>query len=340
MKKLIHSIIVLMLSAIVFAQAPQSFKYQAVARDASGEVIADQQVSFQISILQNSESGTTVYTETHVDSTNQFGLITLEIGTGTTTDDFTAIDWGNDAYFIQIEMDASGGTSYTLMGTSQLLSVPYALHATTTDSVTGTITETDPVFGVSVAVGITGIDTTNWNNKQNQLTAGTGIEIINNVISTTAHYIGESYGGGIVFYVHDNGQHGLIAATADQSSGIQWYNGSYTTTGATLNAVYAGKANTEIIISNQGAGSYAAQVCDDYSVTVNNEYYDDWYLPSRYELNLMYLQKIAIGGFASYYYWSSTEYLTNIAWMQSFSNSFHYERDKVTPYYVRAVRAF
>ena len=165
MKKLIHSIIVLLLSATVFAQAPQSFKYQAVARDASGEVIADQQVSFQISILQGTESGTAVYTEIHVDSTNQFGLVTLEIGTGTTTDDFTTIDWGNGTYFIQIEMDATGGTSYTLMGTSQLLSVPYSLHAKTADSITGTVTENDPVYDASVASGITGTDTTNWNNK-------------------------------------------------------------------------------------------------------------------------------------------------------------------------------
>ena len=82
MKKLLYSIISLLLCATVFAQAPQSFKYQAVARDASGEVMANQQVNFQISILQSSESGTAVYTETHVDSTNQFGLVTLEIGTG------------------------------------------------------------------------------------------------------------------------------------------------------------------------------------------------------------------------------------------------------------------
>lgn len=163
MKKLIHSIIALMLSATVFAQAPQSFKYQAVARDASGEVIANQQVSFQISILQGSESGTTVYTETHVDSTNQFGLVTLEIGTGTTTDDFTAIDWGNDTYFIQVEMDATGGTSYTLMGTSQLLSVPYALHATTAESASS-YTETDPLYSGSQAANITATDITNLGN--------------------------------------------------------------------------------------------------------------------------------------------------------------------------------
>ncbi len=134
MKNIFYPIIALLISATVFAQAPQSFKYQAVARDASGEVKANQKVGFQISILQSSESGTTVYTETHVDSTNQFGLVTLEIGTGTTTDDFTTIDWGNDSYFIQIKMDASGGTSYVLIGTSQLLSVPYALHAKIADN--------------------------------------------------------------------------------------------------------------------------------------------------------------------------------------------------------------
>jgi len=137
MGKIYTFIVVLFIVSSLMAQTPQSFKYQAVARDASGEVIADQKVSFQISILQGSESGTTVYTETHVDSTNQFGLVTLEIGTGTTSDDFTAIDWGNNTYFIQIEMDASGGTSYILIGTSQLLSVPYALHSKTAETVTG-----------------------------------------------------------------------------------------------------------------------------------------------------------------------------------------------------------
>jgi len=164
MKKLLYSIIALMFSATVFAQAPQSFKYQAVARNASGEVIANQKVGFQISILQGSESGTTVYTETHVDSTNQFGLVTLEIGTGTTTDDFTAIDWGNDTYFIQIEIDASGGTSYVLIGTSQLLSVPYSLHAKTAENLTGTVTEADPIYSASQAVNITVTDITNLNN--------------------------------------------------------------------------------------------------------------------------------------------------------------------------------
>ncbi len=135
MRRFFYSVIALLISATVFAQAPESFNYQAVARDVSGEVLANQIVGMQISILQGSVSGTAVYTETFSDSTNQFGLVTIEIGTGTTADDFTEIDWSNDSYFIQIEMDAAGGTSYNLIGTSQLLSVPYALFSKTAGNV-------------------------------------------------------------------------------------------------------------------------------------------------------------------------------------------------------------
>lgn len=162
MKYFIFTFIALLLCAGISAQAPEGFKYQAVARDASGNVIASQTVGIQISILQGGISGTPVYVETFSPTTNQFGLIDLEIGKGTfISGSFSGIDWGSSSYFIKIEMDASGGTSYTEMGTSQLLSVPYALHSKTVAS----ITESDPVYGVSVAAGITGTDTTNWNNK-------------------------------------------------------------------------------------------------------------------------------------------------------------------------------
>jgi|GEM_PF-1265486 len=115
----------------LFSQAPQGFNYQAVARDDAGNIVPDQVVGIRISILQGNVSGTVVYSEIHAPTTNSFGLVTLEIGSGTTSDDFTAIDWGNDTYFMKLEMDASGGTSYSEMGTSQLLSVPYALNAET-----------------------------------------------------------------------------------------------------------------------------------------------------------------------------------------------------------------
>src|SRR6056297_2149337 len=149
-----------------FGQSPNGMSYQAVIRDASDNLITDTEVGMQISILQDSESGTAVYVETQTPTTNANGLVSIEIGAGTVEDgDFSAIDWTDGPYFIKTETDPAGATSYTITGTSQLLSVPYAMHAKTADSVTGTITETDPEFTASVANGITGTDTTNWNNK-------------------------------------------------------------------------------------------------------------------------------------------------------------------------------
>lgn len=136
MKKIILSILAVVaftLSSI--AQSPQAFKYQAVARDLSGVVLSNQAVSFQISILQGSLVGPSSFTETHNVTTNDFGLVNLEIGNGTlVSGDFSTIDWGADSYFLQIEMDETGGAAFTLMGTSQLMSVPYALHATTVEN--------------------------------------------------------------------------------------------------------------------------------------------------------------------------------------------------------------
>jgi hypothetical protein len=119
------------------AQTPQAFKYQAVARDASGNVLANKSVSFKISILSGSVSGIVVYSETHPGkTTNTFGLVELEIGKGTVVSGtFASISWGGNAFFVKVEMDPTGGIAYQTMGTSQLLSVPYALQAKTVESV-------------------------------------------------------------------------------------------------------------------------------------------------------------------------------------------------------------
>ena len=99
-------------------------------RDAQGVVISEQDVSLQISILKGSETGAPVYVETHQEKTSSFGLITLEIGNGTMiSGNLPDIDWNADSYFIKIELDAAGGTNYQFMGTTKLLSVPYALNA-------------------------------------------------------------------------------------------------------------------------------------------------------------------------------------------------------------------
>jgi len=150
------------------------------------------------------------------------------------------------------------------------------------------------------------------------------------------HYIGESYGGGIIFYVYDDGQHGLIAATSDQSSGIQWYNGTYTTTNAVRDCIGAGQYNTERIIANQGAGSYAAQTCANYQ----GGDYGDWYLPSEYELNLLYSQKNVVNGFVKSRYWSSSELDLNSARGMNFDTGEQTHFDKIKTHSVRAVRGF
>ena len=159
------------------------------------------------------------------------------------------------------------------------------------------------------------------------------------VFATGKHYIGESYGGGIVFSVGTTGQHGLIAAVSDQSTSMRWYASTNTNTMARGDGIGAGEKNTAIIIANQGIGdaaTYAARVCAEY----NGGNYGDWYLPSKYELNLMYLQKIAIGVFASGYYWSSTELSTVQGWIQNFNLGSQSFSNKEATYYVRAVRAF
>ncbi|WP_346864335.1 hypothetical protein [uncultured Draconibacterium sp.] len=160
MSKIYSIIIAVLLSVSGFAQSPEKMSYQAVIRNSSDALVINTQIGMQISILQGSANGTAVYIETQEPTTNANGLVSLEIGAGTTNDDFTSIDWANGPYFIKTETDPTGGISYTITGTSQLLSVPYALHAKTAETILGGITETDPTFtawdkstGISVTEG-------------------------------------------------------------------------------------------------------------------------------------------------------------------------------------------
>lgn len=119
----------------VNAQSPQAFKYQAVARTSGGEPLQNQSVAFRITILKDSPSGTVVYKERHVTATNDFGLANLEIGNGTViSGNFSSISWPTSSMYIKTEIDPSGGYSYTDLGTTQLQSVPYALHSQTSSN--------------------------------------------------------------------------------------------------------------------------------------------------------------------------------------------------------------
>jgi hypothetical protein len=134
MKKRYTILAFLLITASIFAQAPEKMSYQAVLRDATNTLLTNQSVGMQISILQTTITGASVYTETQTITTNLNGLVSLEIGTGSTSDNFATIDWSAGPYFIKTETDPTGGSSYTITGTSQIMSVPFAMYAKTSES--------------------------------------------------------------------------------------------------------------------------------------------------------------------------------------------------------------
>ena len=171
--------------------------------------------------------------------------------------------------------------------------------------------------------------------------SGTGQTYVSFTKAAPSLAIGDSFFGGKIAYLYGNGC-GFVAATSDHSSQIRWHNGTNTTTGATGTAIGTGLANTNAIISSQGGatGSYAAGICADYSVTDGGVTYDDWYLPSEDELNQLYINRAEIGGFASNYFWSSTESSINSAWLQHLDGGNKSSLSKAGTWYLRAVRTF
>jgi microcystin-dependent protein len=139
MKKSLLLLTLIVVSLLTIAQVPESINYQAVLRDSDGNIKASQNIDLEVSILQGSSTGSRVCYEQFNVTTNQFGLINLQIGSVNTTD-FSLINWSNGSHFVNITIDNVD------FGTSQLLSVPFALHAKTAESITGTITENDPDF--------------------------------------------------------------------------------------------------------------------------------------------------------------------------------------------------
>jgi hypothetical protein len=223
-------------------------------------------------------------------------------------------------------------------------------YGTTTNYGSSVTAAQSPVTGsnnTSVSVGVTSLSAgTLYHYRVNTVNCGGTILGSDMTFATSSLVIGNSYQGGIVAYILLNGdlgfdsgqQHGLIAAPGDQSTAIVWFNGSYITTGATAIALGTGNANTNTIVAAQGEGSYAAKLC--YDLVLGG--YSDWYLPSKDELNKLYLNRAAVGGFGSNSpYWSSTEDISDGgAWRQFFDTGNQMSFFKNLTNRVRAIRSF
>jgi len=495
-KRIYTILVAILMTASVWAQAPQKMSYQAVIRNSTNNLVTNTNVGMQISILQTSTTGTAVYVEQQSPTTNANGLVSIEIGTGTVVSgDFSTIDWGSDTYFIKTETDPNGGSSYTITGVSQLLSVPYALHAKTAESVNETdpiygssvasqinasdtvnwnnkldsytesdpiygasvasqinasdtvnwnnkldsYTESDPIYGASVASQINATDTVNWNNKldsytesdpiygasvasqinasdtvnwNNKLDSYTESDPIygasvasqitvtdttnwnNHTIDThidstgivalgfvagphtdstaianmgfvagsgssgsSGHFVGELFGGGIVFYVYNNGANGLIASLddLDGGSGVAWSANTATLIGPTAQSFYNGASNTAAMVAQDTTANKAGTLCNSYA----GGGFTDWYLPAIWELNLLYNSAFVVSNILANdgngatqplhpenvgptygRYWASTEYNSTTAWNYNFHSGGSYVYSKSNVHRVRAVRAF
>jgi hypothetical protein len=306
MRKLVEIGTLLLMTVSIFlpqhavAQAPEKMSYQAVVRNSSDQLVVNTQVGMKISIqkyvLGIPPSYQNVYIETHTPTTNENGLFSLEIGDGTVVGGvFADIDWSNGEYYIKTETDPTGGTSYSIAGTSQLLSVPYALHAK----------------------------------------------------NAKTYKVGDLAYDGIVFWVDESGQHGLVCTKVDLSTYDRWYAG---TSISVPTGSRSGRDNTLLILSLQTPtddnGGYAAKTCINYYYGVN---FMGWYLPSMEELHRMYQQRniinataLANGGTAlgNYDYWSSTQFNGAFAFYENLQSGSSGTDLKSDGKAVRAVRAF
>ena len=325
---------------------PQGINYQAVARDANGDVLMNQALTIQFSVISDITTSAVSWQETHTVNTNDYGLYTAIIGQGTATSvgssaTFDVIDWGASNHLLKVEVDYGGGI-FVDMGTTAFMSVPYSLYSATNDSLTQVVSSLDSsltVLNSFLHFGCTDTASSNYDANAN----------IDN--ETCTYAIGDFFQGGIVFYILQAGDigyvagedHGLIAATSDQSTSAEWGCNGIAISVANGTAIGTGIQNTIAIEAGCTTPGIAADLCANYT----DGTYSDWFLPSKDELNEMWknigqgnaLGLGNIGGFADYY-WSSTDNGTSSAWYQNFTNGGQGSLSKSGNLSVRAVRAF
>ncbi len=312
MKKIYSVITSLLITTILCAQAPQKMSYQAVIRNVSNSLVTSSAVGMKISILQGSISGSIVYAETIASTTNANGLVSLEIGTGAVvTGTFASINWAAGPYFIKTETDPTGGTAYTIIGTNELMSVPYALFAAnSTPGPAGPVGPIGPVGPTGALAPLGGF----------------------------THYLGELFNGGIIYYLYkgsDGFEHGLIVATTETTCAWQ-----STVTLVNANRTDDGFYNTNLMtdspaktyINSLGAGWYLPSI-------------DELFLLSSLRYNAD--KALRQGGYTvlsntigNNIYWSSTESDLNTASSFVFNNGGIGTYNKTNLRITRAIRAF
>ncbi len=195
---------------LVLAQAPQAFKYQAVVRDKAGQVLSNQNINLQVSILESAVDGPEVYSETHSLITSELGLVNIEIGNGKDSrGTFSSVNWGSGSHFLRVEMDQTGGSNFEFMGVSQLLSVPYALYA---EEAGGGKREADldwEVIGNDVVTGHGG-------------SYPTGNVGIGNNAPGSLLYVAKNTGEPTITIRNLGGQGGATYSMVDDLSGANW----------------------------------------------------------------------------------------------------------------------
>ncbi len=298
MKRVFANLIALLITVSVFAQAPQKMNYQAVIRNSSNALVTNAQVGMHISILQGSATGTSVYTETQTPTTNANGLVNIEIGGGA---GFSAIDWANGTYFIKTETDPTGGTNYTITGTSQLLSVPYALHSKTAETIIGGgggfTHYIGELYGGGIVVSV-------WKVS--------GVE--HGLIASLTNVSAGAQWSSITNV--------LIGPTAQSP-----IDGQANTTAIVAQGDVSGAA---FICNNYTSGGF-----NDWYLP------SAWELNQCYNAAFVVNTILgATDGFQFSVYWSSTEFSSNYAWFRFFSLGYTDYASKSSTSYVRAVRRF
>lgn len=304
------------------------------------------------------------------------------LGTGSFTTNISGLT-GNSTYYARAYATNSAGTGYSdekAFTTTAISEYAETLEATAVNSKNATLNgmvnanlmstivtfeygitagygqsitaDQSPVTGngsSDVSASLTGLIPASTYHYRVKIASSSGIAYGNDFTFTTNYVVGESALGGIIFYVDDTKQHGLVYATSNHGSGISWYNGSYVTTHATGTALGTGRANTTAIVAAQGSGNYAAYLCD--TLVFNS--FSDWFLPSIDELHLIYNLE-GLNGFVNYY-WSSSEFSAENAWFCRQTNNLGFSSDNISksstygqgpfvgqqvPFCVRAVRAY